>query len=112
MHEDRVGDKWIFLLLRSAKSKRKKDRRKGKELLGWIRTQNVFCMTLDHFIVAPLLSHKCAVVKVLAYDFGHLALSAFPVIFIICKIIFKGCPMLVLQYVTEGSISRLSLLTY
>ena len=41
-----------------------------------------------------------------------LTLSAFPVIFTIYKMTLKGCPVVVLQCVTEGSVSRVSLLTY
>lgn len=84
---------------------------RGKELPVWVITEHIFGMSLDHFIVAPLFLHKCSAVKRLAYDFGQLALSAYPVNFIICKMIFKGCPVVVLQRATEGSISRLLLLT-
>lgn len=52
-----------------------------------------------------LCSHRnvhLLLVSVCACDLGQLTLSAFPVIFIVYKMSFKGCPMVVLQYVSEG----------
>ena len=70
MHGDRVGDKWIFPRLWSAKSKVRKTKKGGKEddlveagvaSLVNIR-ENVFGTSLDHLVVAPVFPQRCAIV--------------------------------------------------
>lgn len=113
-----MGDKWIFLLLCSAKVRReRKDGRKGKRFSGSRSCrsglkQKMSLVCLWTISLLPLCSHSNAQLlwgSACACDFGQLTLSAFPLIFISYKMTFKGCPMVVLQYVTEGSVS---LLTY
>lgn len=92
----------------------KRDERKGrfseKEFVWfWFLTKNVFGMSLGHFAVSR---RNVQLFSACACDFGQLTLSVFPVIFIIYKMSYKGCPMVVVQYITEGSVSRDSLLTY
>lgn len=71
-------------------------------MLVWFIPENVFSMSS----LLRLCFHRDVQlwwVPAGACDFGRLTLSAFPVIFIIYKMTFKGCPMVVLQYVTEGT---------